>query len=169
MSYYVRKINRAKWNEAENLKNEEDINKLNADYLSTCLKTQQGEISLWKIEKKEELDDVVVAITSVGEYISKVDVVLLDENDLDKISIKPIKQPEGNSKIKDKHHKVENLNYEKIGKIAKIILHTIKNKNDNVKRISVPNVKRILLNAIEKGELKLPKESNLLKELGISA
>ena len=74
-----------------------------------------------------------------------------------------------NSKIKDKHHKVENLNYEKIGKIAKIILHTIKNKNDNVKRISVPNVKRILLNAIEKGELKLPKESNLLKELGISA
>lgn len=168
MSYFVRKINRAKWNETEALKDETDINKLNADYLATCLRTQQGVISLWKIDDPSEIKDVAVAICSVGEHIDKVDFVLLDDKELQSIGIIPQNEPEGTSKIKEKHYKVENLNYKKIGSLACLILDTINNKENGYIRIKSPEVKQLLLEAIKNTELKLPLDEQLMTELGIT-
>ena len=168
MSYYVRKINRAKWNESEALSNEEDINKLNADYLATCLRTQQGIISLWKIDNLCEINDVAIAICSTGEHVDKVDFALLDENELQKIGIVPINEPEGTYKIKDQHYMVDNLNYKKIGSLACLILNTINNKENGYIRISSSVIRQLLLEAINNNELKLPLNEHLMKELGIA-
>lgn len=168
MSYYVRKINRAKWNEAEALKDESDINKLNADYLATCLRTQQGVISLWKIENISEIKDVAVAICSIGEHIDKADFVLLDDKDLKSIGIMPINEPEGTSKIKENHYKVENLNYKKVGSLASLILSTINNKEDGYVRVKSSELRQFLLEAIKNDEIKLPLNEQLMTELGIT-
>lgn len=165
MSCYVRKINRPKWNIANNLKDEIDINKLNADYLASCLKTQQGEISLWKIENEDEIDDVVVAISSMGDCIDKVDVVLVTDEQFQEIGISPINQPEGNSKIRDRHYKLIDLNYEKVGKLAKVIFYNIENDENSYKRISAPKVKSLLRKALENNEIELPNNSPLLEKL----
>lgn len=166
MSYYVRKINRAKWNESEALSNEEDINKLNADYLATCLRTQQGVISLWKIDDLCEINDVAIAICSTGEHVDKVDFALLDENELQEIGIIPINEPEGTYKIKEKHYKVENLNYKKLGSLAYLILNTINNKENGFIRIKSSIIKQLLLQAISNNEIKTPLNEQLRKELG---
>lgn len=166
MSYYVRKINRAKWNESEALSNEENINKLNADYLATCLRTQQGVISLWKIDDLCEINDVAIAICSTGEHVDKVDFALLDENELREIGIIPINEPEGTYKIKEKHYKVENLNYKKLGSLAYLILNTINNKENGFIRIKSSIIKQLLLQAISNNEIKTPLNEQLRKELG---
>lgn len=168
MSYYIRKINRAKWKIAENLQEQEDINKLNADYLSTCLKTSQGQISLWKIEDVSQINDVVAAICSTGEHVNKVDFILLEENELSAIDILPINEPEGNSKIRENHYTIANLNYEKIGMLAKLIFNILENNENRYKRIQEPIVKKILIDAIENKEIKLPLHPTLMEELNIN-
>ena len=136
--------------------------------MGTCLRTQQGIISLWKIDSVREINDVAIAICSTGEHVDKVDFALLDENELQEIGIVPINEPEGTYKIKDKHYKVENLNYKKIGNLACLILDTINNKENGYIRIKGPIVKQLLLEAIDNNELKLPLHEQLMNELGIS-
>ncbi|MDD4187496.1 MAG: hypothetical protein PHX04_01820 [Bacilli bacterium] len=163
MSYYVRKINRAKWKTSEKLNDKEDVNKLEADFLSSCLKVQHGEISLWKIKDESEINDVVIAIVSVGDYADKVDLILIDENDLNNVDITPINAPEGNTKIREQHYKLCDLNYEAIGKVAKIIFNKIETDVTKCKRISARETKSIIINAVSTGELTLLPDSKLLE------
>jgi len=155
MGYYVRKINRAKWNPSDNLSDKQDINKLEADFLSSCLKVQHGEISLWKINDESEINDVVTAIVSVGDYADKVDLILIDETDLNSAGINPINAPEGTSKIREQHYKLCDLNYETVGQVAKIIFSKIEIDATKCKRITARETQEIIKNAVTIGELDL--------------
>jgi len=60
MALQVRKINKAKWLRADIVNSAE----IPADAITNCLRTQQNNLSVWRIKSEDEIENAVIAISS---------------------------------------------------------------------------------------------------------
>ncbi len=157
MSFLVRKINRAKWQN----KIDGDVQ---ADAITNCLKTSQNKLSLWHIETEAEIDKAVLAIVANQEHLDSIDVVTLEEASLKKDSLK-IVESDGKTPVKSlihTHRDIIELNFTKLGKVKDLILEKVNNSKS--KRYTILQLKTILDGAIQNGLIEKDDLKGNLKE-----
>ena len=158
MSLQVRKINRAKWREADIVNGAE----IPADAITNCLKTQTNNLSVWKIKSEDEIENAILAISSGSDkqYLESFDIVILDSEYLEQKGIE-FMVTEGNTAAKmpkDMHSNMVDLTYEKLGIIAYHIVEKFIEKK--VLRYTLKKLKDILNNAINEKRVDI----NILSE-----
>ena len=80
MNYLARKITRSKWEKAGIGMQPEDIR---ADAITACLRTHGDTLSTWECEDHEaDITEAILALAAAGDQIDKMDVVLLDKDEL---------------------------------------------------------------------------------------
>lgn len=149
MGFLVRKINISKWPQ----NGEKDVFKVASDAITICLKSSGNTLSVWKIDKEQNLEEAVLALASGFQHLEAIDVVMLEEDKI-KEGIEA-KQTVGQTPVKDLEHThfdLINLNYYTIGLIAESIIKEIEVKR--VKRFTIGKLKLILNYAIANGRLK---------------
>ena len=150
MQLLVRKINRSKWNNAD-----DNIFNLSSDAITSCLRTSSKTLSVWKISTEEDLNEAVLAIVSNFQKLEAIDVVILDGEYLIKATIEQ-EQTNGITPVSDlveSHIDLKNLNYYKIGLVSEHIVQRI--KSNKVKRYTIAELKDLIRNAIEQDRLKI--------------
>lgn len=78
MGYLVRKFTRSKWGNPVPA----DYSNLNADAVTSCLRTTRNTLSVWRIENEKELDQAILAIAGTLERLQTFDIVSLDETEI---------------------------------------------------------------------------------------
>ena len=159
MSLQVRKINRAKWLGADIVNGA----KIPADAITNCLRTQQNNLSVWRIKSEDEIENAVLAICSGQPYLETFDIVILNSEYLKQNGIK-FMATEGITALKmpkDMHFDMVELTYEKIGIIAYHIVE--KFKEQKVLRYRKKELKDILNNAINEKRLEIDILSERIK------
>lgn len=162
MQLLVRKINRSKWNNAE-----DDVFKLSSDAITSCLRTSRKTLSVWKINSENELDEAVLALASNFQKLESIDVVILDGNYLLEVTVEQ-EQTDGVTPVPDlvqNHIDLKDLNYYKVGLIAEHIIDRIKQKK--IKRYTITELKDILKKAIEQKRLKIEHLNNSVAKMVI--
>ena len=148
MSFLVRRINRPKWK----CENENDVF---ADAVTSCLRTQNNAISVWKIDTIEQLNNAVLALITGAKQtkLSKIDCVLLDENIvLEKGLV--LDETNGDTVVEDlvnTHKDIEKLTYSKLGVLKDLILERL--ETDKYRLFSIDQLREILKKAIEDGRV----------------
>jgi len=149
--YLIRKINKAKWFQID-IFNDDDVS---ADAITNCLKTTKNTLSVWNIESEDDVDKAVLAIVSSQDHIETIDVVILNTEKIKEYEINIIASS-GNTPIeeyKNLHRDLAELTFSKLGKIKDHIVERI--RNDKIKRYTKGKLKKMLLEAIDCGKIKL--------------
>ena len=149
--YLIRKINRAKWFQID-IYNDNDVS---ADAITNCLRTTKNTLSVWNIASEDDVDKAVLAIISSQDHIETIDVVILNTEKIKEYEINIIASS-GNTPIeeyKNLHRDLSELTFSKLGKIKDHIVERI--RNDKIKRYTKGQLKKMLLEAIKSGKLKL--------------
>jgi len=149
--YLIRKINKAKWFQI-NIFDDDDVS---ADAITNCLKTTRNTLSVWNIESEDDVDKAVLAIVSSQDHIETIDVVVLNAEKIEEYEINIIASS-GNTPIEEYrnlHRDLAELTFSKLGKIKDHIVERI--RNDKIKRYTKGKLKKMLLEAIKSGKLKL--------------
>ena len=149
--YLIRKINKAKWFQIDIMKD----NDVAADAITNCLKTTRNTLSVWNIENEDDIEKAVLAIASSLEHIETIDIVILNTDALlafgihiiTSSGITPIES------LKEIHRDLSGLTFSKLGQIKDHIVERI--RNDKLKRYTKGKLKKILLDAINKGVLEI--------------
>lgn len=144
MPILVRKINRSKWSDAP-----DDVFGVSSDAITSCLRSQNNSLSVWKIASEEDLDEVVLALVANFQRLETIDVVILDGEYLIRVNVER-EECEGNTPISEvdaQHFDLVNLNYFKIGLVAEHIIERI--KLNKVRRYTKVELKTLLKKAIE--------------------
>lgn len=160
MQLLVRKINRSKWNNAD-----DNVFNLSSDAITSCLRTSRNTLSVWKIESEDELDEAALALASNFQKLEAVDTVILDGDYLERVTIEQ-EQTDGITPITDlveNHFDLKNLDYYKIGLVAEHIVQRI--KINKVKRYTIIELKSILKKAVEQERLKIEDLHEAVAEL----
>jgi hypothetical protein len=149
MPLLVRRINRAKWEQI----NSETDNDVSADAITNCLKTTNNDLSVWKIEKKEDLENAILAlITGKSQAkLSTLHYVILSEDLILEKGL-DLSETEGDTIVeglKKTHNDISNLTYKKLGIVKDIILDSIKDEQFFSKR----QLKDLIKSAIEDGKI----------------
>jgi hypothetical protein len=150
MSFLVRKINAVKWRQPEFLK----IDKIPADAITSgCLKTEGNNLSVWRIDSKDSLEEAVIAIVSSGRHIKTMDFVILDSELLTQSGISVVSREMDTpyEAQKRNHLELAELSYTEIGIIARQILNEIKIEGD--KRYVEGELVDMLSKAAREGKL----------------
>ncbi|GAH41066.1 unnamed protein product [marine sediment metagenome] len=161
MALQVRKINKAKWLRADIVNGAE----IPADAITNCLRTQQNNLSVWKIKSEDEIESAVLAIISGQPRLETIDIALLSPEYLEQNGVK-FMATEGKTAVKmpkDIHFDMVELTYEKLGVIAYHIVEKFKEKK--VFRYTRKKLKDILNNAINEKRLDINKLSEDIKSI----
>ncbi|MGH0593347.1 hypothetical protein ACQVPY_13750 [Bacillus pretiosus] len=158
MSLLVRKLAKSKWPK-ENFETV-DIKDLRADAITSCLRTSNDTLSTWEIASPDNLSDAILALVSSFEKIDKIDVVMIEREEVvnrgfeiaDTLGNTPVEQ------LKNTHKDITGLTYQTVGDFSRLLLDTM--MEGRVERYTATKVKRLLKEAIEQGKLDL----NSLKE-----
>lgn len=124
MTYLVRKITRIKWDLAAGLAKDE----IPADAISVDLRTKSNALSFWQCasESSDDIAEIALALAAAGGNIRPMDLVWLPRNtlcaglaDQDTPGDTPIQS------LVDRHVDISQLDYVRLGKIAKRIATAI--------------------------------------------
>jgi hypothetical protein len=148
MALLVRRISRAKW---DNIKN----NDVCADAITNCLKTNNNDLSVWKIKSEKELNEAILALVTGSRQtqLSTLHYVLIDENLVLSNGLSLRNSP-GDTVVSDlvnNHCDIEDLTYKKLGQIKDLIINSI--QTNKVSFITKSKLKTVLVEAIKKGKL----------------
>jgi hypothetical protein len=147
MGYLVRKIAMGKWAVSD------EILPINADAITQCLKTDDNTLSVWRIENEQEVSKGVLAMAASNDFLSKIDVVIVDESELTSgnitIETTPGKTP--CTDLVDSHRDLAALNVNNLAFISESIAAQI--RADKVYRFTATKIKALLLDAINSGSL----------------
>lgn len=150
---YIRKVTKSRWNnQISDNDNVRDI--IPADTIVHCLKTSDNALSIWKVE---DIEDAILALASVSNSISSIDIVIFKDAFFDENNISIINKIADSNPVidlQDKHYDISNLNYETLGDIAKHIANQVKSNENNIIRYTIADIKRIIKKAIENKRLK---------------
>lgn len=152
MPILVRRINRAKW---EQIINEDDSNDSSADAITNCLKTTNNDLSVWKIETEEQLDEAILALITGGQQakLSTLHYVLIQEEMLLNSGLM-LSETEGDTvvqNLKKAHRDISNLTYSRLGIVKNLILDCL--ANDKETFITKSKLKAFLKKAIADGKV----------------
>jgi hypothetical protein len=149
MPILVRRINRAKW---DNLEEDDDVC---ADAITSCLKTSNNDLSVWRITSEEELDQAILALITGGKQtqLNTLHYVLIEEDLLIDHGLS-LKESPGDTAVDElvyTHRDIEKLTYLKLGKIKDLIINSIRTERTN--HITKRQLKAVLVKAINEGKL----------------
>lgn len=149
MTYLVRKISRAKWEQNKIL----DGAEVSADAITICSKTRENSLSTWEIEDERYVDEAVLALASTFQKLDKIDVIILDPKILmaSGLSISKSKGDTHVSDLVETHVDIVNLTYKSLGTFADCVVGCF--KGNKVKLYTRAMVKNILKTAIKSGRL----------------
>lgn len=158
MSFLVRKISRGKWTIGE------EPASVNADAITQCLKTDNNALSVWKIDSLDDLGKSIVAMAAANDYLSKIDVVLLTEDQLleSRIAIEEIPGITPYKDLVSSHRDLSHLNVRDLDAISALIAEQI--RSEQVHSFSLGKLKIILGDAVNSGALELEKLKESVKE-----
>ena len=150
MPQFVRKINKAKW-EQNDIRNGEAIS---ADAITLCLQTASNTLSVWAIDSEDDLDDAILAMVAAGDYLAAMDFVMLDVEYLSSCGIdhRHMEAETPVDDLRNAHHDLVQLTYPKLGAIANYVVERF--KNDEVERYTEGRLKKVLRKAIADDRLK---------------
>lgn len=123
MSYLVRKISRAKWNDCD--KNVEQL--VTADAVTNCLKTTKNTLSVWFAEQEKDIVNAKLALLATLERFDSVDFVVLNTADLDANELKLIVS-DGDTIAKPLiglHRDISTFSLKELEKVAKLVQEQI--------------------------------------------
>lgn len=158
MSLLVRKINRGKWTIGEHPES------VNADAITQCLKTDKNTLSVWKIDSLDDLGKSILAMAAANDHLSKIDVVLLTEDQLRESNIL-IEETPGLTPCKDlvgSHRDLSQLNVKDLDAISSLIADQI--RTNQVHSFSLGKLKIILGDAVNSGAVLLDELKESVKE-----
>ena len=152
MSILVRRINRAKW---QQIINEDDTSDSSADAITNCLKTTNNDLSVWKIDTIEGLENAILALITGSQQtkLSTLHYVLLDENVVLEKGLS-LKESEGDTNVeslKNTHKDISKLTYKRLGIIKDLIIEQL--ENDDETFFTKSKLKEILKKAIHDGKV----------------
>lgn len=148
MPLLIRRISRAKWDKI----GEEDVS---ADAITSCLKTYQNDLSVWRISSEEDLNNAILALITGSKQtkLSTLHYVVIDEN----LAIErglSLKETPGDTvalDLVDSHRDIEELTYVKLGVVKDLILECIDNEKTSF--ITKKSLKELLKDAIKNGKI----------------
>lgn len=149
MPLLIRRISRAKWDKI-------GVDDVSADAITSCLRTNQNDLSVWRISSEQELSDAILALISGSKQskLSTLHYVIIDETLIIERGF-TLKETPGDTvalELVDKHRDIENLTYVKLGIIKDLILDCI--SNDRTSFITRKSLKELLIHAIKTGKIK---------------
>ena len=149
MPLLIRRISRAKWERIGN-------HDVSADAITSCLKTYQNDLSVWRISSKDELNDAILALITGSKQtkLSTLHYVIIDE-DLVFDNGLSLKKTDGDtvaSNLVKNHRDIEQLTYSKLGVVKDLVLKCI--NSDNASFMTKKNLKDLLRKAINNGKVK---------------
>ena len=149
--FLARVISRAKWEQKEWMHEEE----ISADAVTADLRTQNNSLSFWRCGNgsDEEINNVVLAIAAGRDKIDKVEIVLIDDEDL-KTDGQTIEASKGRTPVEslvELHVDVMQLDYSRLGKVACRVASAV--AADQYHRVSKQRVATLLVTAINGGEV----------------
>lgn len=131
MAYLVRKISIARWPDKEFSK----VDPITADAITEDLKTTSNEMSWWKVDSNEDAIDIGVSyFSSLSKKQANIRLVLVPFEKIDKyfmIKNTPEHAITAIPKMKIKHYDVCDLNYKKLGLLAKFVALSTSCKEQN--------------------------------------
>lgn len=158
MAYLVRKIAMGKWCVSD------EVLPINADAITQCLKTDNNTLSVWRIEDEKEVSKGVLAMAANNDYLSKIDVVIVDESTLAAgsitIAITPGETPCAD--LVETHRDLAELNVANLAFISESIAAQI--RANKVHTFTASKVKALLREAIEAGTLNVELLSQSVRE-----
>ncbi len=156
MPLLIRKISKAKWYQVD-IENDDNVS---ADAVTNCLKTTKNNLSVWRIESEDDLDQAVLALVSNQDHLDTIDVVILEESSIIDYKLNIVASP-GDTPVEsliDAHRDISDLTYTNLGHVKDHIVERI--RSHKLKRYTIGSLKKILIKAIEDGLL----SKNDLKE-----
>lgn len=149
MSYYVRKIARAKWPD-----NVSDINTLPADAISD-LRTMGNTLSFWRIESLGELDKAALALaaSSKSDKIETISLIWIDEDEIIRDGL-ATDNSEGDTIVEDLsslHRDCTGLTYASLGSLSSLIVKSL--QLNQYKRFTKQQIKTALLGAFRESRI----------------
>jgi hypothetical protein len=153
MSYYIRKIELAKWNLAEG---DTCPNDIGADAITSCLRTGDNNgLSVWEITSiaRTQIDDIAIAFATSIKSECSFQFIIIDSSLIQgrfNIIESPGTAVTKYEYAKQSHRSIRDLTYEKIGEIASIIYDIIKEDNDTkLVRYTRAQLNNTVVDAIE--------------------
>lgn len=182
---YIRKINLINWISESEYKLEQNLisklcsfinssyycinDQISADSI-TDSKTKNNNLSIWKLNDRNQINTILLAILFNLTSLDKVSFVILNEDEMIKagLLLKDTKGTTPVSSLVDFHTDIISLNLKSLGLITSHIHHRLKN-DDNLIQLTKPQVKKLLLEAIEKEMVDIDLiNKSLKKDLGIA-
>jgi hypothetical protein len=154
----VRKISRAKWQTFVH----EDGKPVAADAVTGDLRTQNNNLSLWKISDLSQLHEAALAIVSGQECPDAIDLAALDEKELVEKGFS-IQETLGATPVKDLqeiHRDIVSLTCNDLCPLAQVVIGSF--RQERVRRISKKEILDIVADAVKNKRLEL---SDLKKEV----
>lgn len=154
MHLLVRKIDYAKWGEPpEGF----DSNQIQADAITSNLRTHGNRMSLWRCSSAEEseIDKVVLALSTKTNGIGKIDVAWLRSTEVADEGFELEESP-GDTKVRSlrkEHADIVNLDMMRLERIATMLSASI--KEGNYQRRKPPETRAILARAVSDGLVSL--------------
>jgi hypothetical protein len=151
MCLFVRKIDRSKWLQNDIRQGE----RVSADAITHCMKTQNNTLSVWQIEADDNVDEAVLAIVAGHQHLESIDVITLTPAYLAQAGIE-YTASKGRTPVTDlaeTHINLIQLTYEKLGVIAYHVVDRI--VQERIVRYTKGTQKEMLKQAIHQGRLSL--------------
>ncbi len=131
MSYYVRTINTSIWPDGVNTFFDK-VSNIRADAI-TSLRTEKDELSWWKIDKLELLEDLAISFfLSFKKWSNSLTLIFIDENEFSDFNFRLDESKKPYSFFNDKHFEMTKLTYSTLGDVATIICNNILKTNIKV-------------------------------------
>ena len=163
----VRMFERQKWSYEEPLSGDHNI--IPADTITSDLRTRSNTLSFWSINTPDELEDAVLAIATSRNQLTRLDVLILQEDKIVESNLELVLSPETGhspySLMNEKHYNLVNLNYNKLGDLSRIIISVV--ENDGVShRYTKQQIREIIYSGHMNGKIEFDEmHEDLQKEL----
>lgn len=161
----ARKIGLAKWRPHPNYTVLNSPADISADAITADLRTESRSLSWWACESASDqnIKDVALALAASMERLGKIELVLLDQEDIlqggHKIIFTESETPALD--LRDHHIDVCDLTYRGLGDIAHLVMSAV--QSGRCKTVPQPEVSNILKSAIQQGRIDFDKLSEPLK------
>lgn len=160
--FLARKITRAKWEHTTI-----NAGRIPADAVPADLRTRNNALSFWRCgsASDEELDDAVLALAASSTRLDKIDLVWVSEADL-QADGQELVDTKGQTPVQDlieKHVDAQQLDYERLGKIAAKVALAI--NGCRFRRVSKQRVKSLLAKAMERQRVEITELGGVASEL----
>ncbi|GAB6394145.1 MAG: hypothetical protein MdMp024_0457 [Bacteroidales bacterium] len=154
MPLLVRRIAKSKWKEPF-VADKNGYIDVPADAITNCLKTTDNNLSVWKIESEEDLDDAILALITgeKQESLKKFHYVWIEEKHLLAKGLSLVAS-DGDTAVNDlikKHRDISGLTYTKLDAVKDLIVDCIKNNKCHL--CTVRQMKTLIEKSIQSGRL----------------